>query len=328
MKDLSMLSSMSNISSPAYDSNALNKLKYQVGQSNDKQGLRQVAQQLEGVFVQMMLKSMREAIPQEGMFNSESTKMYTSLYDQQISQDLAKKGLGFADMIEKQLSANVTLEPSEMAGKTPMPLDNTDIFQSMPTQALEQVYRAIKPYQTAFESTIGKLKGLSESSTSFASKLLGPAKQATEGTGVHHLLVVAQAALESGWGKREILTGDGKPSYNLFGIKAGGNWKGPVTNIMTTEVIDGKSIKMRDNFRVYGSYVEAIQDYLRLLTESPRYAKVPQAQTPEQAAYRIQEAGYATDPDYAKKLVSIIGQLKGNGEQVAKTYTHDLSELF
>lgn len=328
MKDLSMLSSMPNISSPAYDSNALNKLKYQVGQSNDKQGLRQVAQQLEGVFVQMMLKSMREAIPQESMFNSESTKMYTSLYDQQISQDLAKKGLGFADMIEKQLSANVTLEPSEMAGKTPMPLDNTDIFQSMPTQAIEQVYRAMKPYQTAFESTIGKLKGLSESSTSFASRLLGPAKQATEGTGVHHLLVVAQAALESGWGKREILTGEGKPSYNLFGIKAGGNWKGPVTNIMTTEVIDGKSIKMRDNFRVYGSYVEAIQDYLRLLTESPRYAKVPQAQTPEQAAYRIQEAGYATDPSYAKKLVSIIGQLKGSGEQVAKTYTHDLSELF
>lgn len=97
---------------------------------------------------------------------------------------------------------------------------------------------------------------------------------------------------------------------------------------MTTEVIEGKSIKMRDNFRVYGSYVEAIQDYLRLITESPRYAKVPQAQTPEQAAYRIQEAGYATDPGYAKKLVSIIGQLKGSGEQVAKTYTHDLSDLF
>ncbi|MDM3810599.1 flagellar assembly peptidoglycan hydrolase FlgJ, partial [Proteus mirabilis] len=76
--------------------------------------------------------------------------------------------------------------------------------------------------------------------------LLGPAKLATQGTGIHHLLVVAQAALESGLGKREILTGDGKPSYNLFGIKAGLYWKGPVTNIMTTEVIDGKSLKMRD----------------------------------------------------------------------------------
>ncbi|HCT9653144.1 TPA: flagellar assembly peptidoglycan hydrolase FlgJ [Proteus mirabilis] len=328
MKELSLLSSMPNISTPAYDSNALNKLKYQVGQNADQQGLRQVAQQLEGVFVQMMLKSMREAIPQESMFNSESTKMYTSLYDQQIAQDLSKKGLGFADMIEKQLSAKVTMEPSELAGKTPMPLDSSDIFQSMPTQALGQLYRAMQPLQNAVESTVDKLKGLSESSASFAAKLLGPAKQATQGTGIHHLLVVAQAALESGWGKREILTGDGKPSYNLFGIKAGRYWKGPVTNIMTTEVIDGKSIKMRDNFRVYGSYVEAIQDYLRLLTESPRYAKVPQAKTPEQAAYHIQEAGYATDPGYAKKLVSIIGQLKGQGEQVAKTYTHDLSELF
>ncbi|WP_252516197.1 rod-binding protein, partial [Escherichia coli] len=143
---------------------------------------------------------MREAIPQEGMFNSESTKMYTSLYDQQIAQDLSQKGLGFADMIEKQLSAKVTMEPSEMAGKTPMPLDGSDIFQSMPTQALGQIYRAMQPYQNAVESTIGKLKGLSESSATFASKLLGPAKKATEGTGVHHLLVVAQAALESGWG--------------------------------------------------------------------------------------------------------------------------------
>lgn len=328
MKDLSLLSSMPNVSSPAYDSNALNKLKYQVGQNTDQQGLRQVAQQIEGVFVQMMLKSMRDAVPQEGMFNSESTKMYTSLYDQQIAQDLSKKGLGFADMIEKQLSAKVTMDPSEMAGKTPMPLDSSDIFQSMPTQALGQIYRAMQPYQNAVESTIGKLKGLSETSASFASKLLGPAKEATEGTGVHHLLVVAQAALESGWGKREILTGDGQPSYNLFGIKAGGSWNGPVTNIMTTEVIEGKTIKMRDNFRVYGSYMEGIQDYLRLITQSPRYAQVPQAQTPEQAAYRIQEAGYATDPGYAKKLVSIIGQLKGSSEQVAKTYTHDLSDLF
>lgn len=110
------------------------------------------------VFVQMMLKSMREAIPQESMFNSESTKMYTSLYDQQIAQDLSKKGLGFADMIEKQLSAKVTMEPSELAGKTPMPLDSSDIFQSMPTQALGQLYRAMQPLQNAVESTVGKLK--------------------------------------------------------------------------------------------------------------------------------------------------------------------------
>lgn len=94
MKDLSLLSSMPAMSAPAYDSNALNKLKYQVGQNADQQGLRQVAQQLEGVFVQMMLKSMRDAIPQESMFNSESTKMYTSLYDQQIAQDLSQKRLG------------------------------------------------------------------------------------------------------------------------------------------------------------------------------------------------------------------------------------------
>jgi flagellar protein FlgJ len=139
---------------------------------------------------------------------------------------------------------------------------------------------------------------------------------------------MAQAALESGWGQREIPAADGSRSYNLFGIKAGSSWDGPVTEITTTEFEEGVAKKIKARFRVYGSYMEAIGDYVKLLTNNPRYANVASASSPEQAAHALQKAGYATDPLYAKKLVSMIQQMKNAGEQVTKAYTHDLQDLF
>ena len=121
---------------------------------------------------------------------------------------------------------------------------------------------------------------------------------------------------------------DGTPSYNLFGIKAGGSWNGPVTEITTTEFEQGAAKKVKAKFRVYGSYVEAIADYVKLLTNNPRYADVAAARSPEQAAHALQRAGYATDPQYASKLVSVIQQMKNAGEQAVKAYTHDLKDLF
>ena len=123
-------------------------------------------------------------------------------------------------------------------------------------------------------------------------------------------------------------TSDGTPSYNLFGIKAGGSWNGPVTEITTTEFEQGAAKKVKAKFRVYGSYVEAIADYVKLLTNNPRYADVAAARSPEQAAHALQRAGYATDPQYASKLVSVIQQMKNVGEQAVKAYTHDLKDLF
>jgi len=139
---------------------------------------------------------------------------------------------------------------------------------------------------------------------------------------------VAQAALESGWGQREIPTADGKQSFNLFGIKAGGSWSGPTTDITTTEYTNGVAKKVQASFRVYGSYVEAITDYVKLLTNNPRYAQVTAAGTPEQAAHALQAAGYATDPNYASKLVNVIQKIKGAGAQAVKAYNTDLSKIF
>ncbi|MDE9549919.1 flagellar assembly peptidoglycan hydrolase FlgJ [Xenorhabdus bovienii] len=311
----------------AYDVNSLHSLKAKLSQE-PQQGLRQVAQELEGVFVQMMLKSMRSSLPQDGILSSDQTRFYTSMYDQQIAQDLSQKGLGFADMIVKQFS-NANNVASEQAGTVPMPLDK-EFLQTLPKQALEQFMRRTMtaPFSSAASKGSVQSKSLPVSSTDFVSMLSLPAQIASQQSGIPHLLIIAQAALESGWGQREILTAEGKPSHNLFGIKAGKHWKGAVTNIMTTEYIEGEPKKMHDSFRVYGSYREAITDYVKLLTENPRYAKVAQSTTAEQGAYSLQSAGYATDPGYAKKLVSLIQQLKSTGNQMVKAYTDDFDNLF
>jgi flagellar protein FlgJ len=117
---------------------------------------------------------------------------------------------------------------------------------------------------------------------------------------------VAHAALESGWGRAEPRFADGRASYNLFGIKAGSNWPGPVVEASTTEFVNGVAEKRVERFRAYGSYAEAFQDYARLLAQSPRYAGVVGSQNPASFALGLQRGGYATDPAYASKLESII----------------------
>ncbi|EKK5377415.1 flagellar assembly peptidoglycan hydrolase FlgJ [Morganella morganii] len=317
--------------SAAYDVQSLGSLKQQLNEK-PQEGLRQVTQQLEATFVQMMLKSMRAALPQDGLFSSDQTRMLTSMYDQQIAQNLSEKGLGFGDMMYKQLSAGN--EQDLPLRSSMMPLDDATVIQSMPQQAMAQLMRKFSSAGDTLSSPLKKVRELGLNSQNFIAKLTAPAKAASQKSGVHHLLILAQAALESGWGKREILTADGKTSHNLFGIKAGKGWEGPVTNIMTTEVINGKTIKMRDNFRVYGSYEEAIADYTRLLTENPRYHGVKQAVSPEQAAQRLHKAGYATDPGYSDKLIVLINQIRGTpaaapvASRAVQAYTLDLSDIF
>ncbi|WP_140181621.1 flagellar assembly peptidoglycan hydrolase FlgJ [Providencia stuartii] len=315
----------------AFDLQSLNGLKRELTDSPEK-GLRQVTQQLEATFVQMMLKSMRDALPQDGLFSSDQTRMLTSMYDQQIAQDLSQKGLGFGEMMYNQLKMQGNTSPLEQPMK-PFSMEDR-LIDSLPNQAMAQIVRRFAPLGDALSSPMQKVKSLSLNSQNFISQLIEPAKAASQKSGISHLLVLAQAALESGWGRREILTAEGKSSHNLFGIKAGKTWQGPTTNIMTTEVINGKSIKMRDDFRVYGSYEEAIADYINLLTENPRYRDVKHAQSPEVAARRLHQAGYATDPNYSDKLISLINQIRGHqtsdttASRAIKAYNVDLSDIF
>jgi peptidoglycan hydrolase FlgJ len=216
--------------------------------------------------------------------------------------------------------SNANAVPSETAGTSPMALDD-EVLRTLPNQALEQMIRRAVPKAPSAAP-------LSLNNGNFVARLSTPARVVSQQSGIPHQLIVAQAALESGWGQREIPAADGSPSYNLFGIKAGGSWDGPVTEITTTEFEQGAAKKIKAKFRVYGSYVEAMADYVKLLTNNPRYAGVANARSPEQAAQALQQAGYATDPQYASKLVSVIQQMKNAGEQVVKAYTHDLKDLF
>ena len=309
------------LTSAAWDAQSLNELKAKAGQ-DPAANIRPVARQVEGMFVQMMLKSMREALPKDGVFSSDSTRLYTSMYDQQIAQQMtAGKGLGLAEMMVKQMTEGQA-QPADDAPQVPMKF-SLETVTSYQNQALTQLVRKAIP--RAPESNDEPLSG---DSKDFLAQLSLPAKLASQQSGVPHHLILAQAALESGWGQRQIRRENGEPSFNIFGVKASGSWKGPTTEITTTEYENGEAKKVKARFRVYSSYLEALSDYVGLISRNPRYAAVTAAATAEQGAQALQNAGYATDPNYARKLTSMIQQLKSMSEKVSKTYSTNLDNLF
>lgn len=317
-----MLGDSKLLTSAAWDAQSLNDLKAKAG-TDPAANLRPVARQAEGMFVQMMLKSMRDALPKDGMFSSDSTRLYTSMYDQQIAQQLtAGKGLGFADMIVKQMQQAQGIGPEKQTQQVPMKFD-PETVTSYQNQAMTQMVRKAMPKPSGSGD-----EPLSGDSKDFLAQLSLPARLASEQSGVPHHLILAQAALESGWGQRQIRRENGEPSFNIFGVKASSSWKGPTTEITTTEYENGAAVKTKAKFRVYSSYLEALSDYVGLLSRNPRYAAVTQAATPEQGAQALQNAGYATDPQYARKLNGMIQQLKAMGEKVSKAYNTDIENLF
>ncbi|CRY56974.1 flagellar rod assembly protein/muramidase FlgJ [Yersinia intermedia] len=301
----------------AFDLRSLDSLKLAV-KNDASQGAEAAAKQMEGLFVQMMLKSMREASFKGGLLDSPQSDMFTSMYDQQIAQDIASSGkLGFAELIMSQLTGE-KVETGRSTGGIPVELASSLAnFKGIPVQ--------VTPQSDA--PTPARYSGAS-SSHSFISRMLAPAIKAGGQSGIPHQLIIAQAALESGWGDREILTKEGKPSHNLFGIKATSAWKGETTEITTTEYIDGVRQKVKAVFKVYPSYSEALADYTSLLSNNPRYKNISQSSSPEIAAKVLQSGGYATDPRYANKLINIIQQVKQNVGQAVNAYKTDISSLF
>ncbi len=152
---------------------------------------------------------------------------------------------------------------------------------------------------------------VSQRQADFLRQHQGTASQAELQSGIPAAFMVAQAAHESGWGRREIRNADGSSSHNLFGIKAGAGWNGPVAEVTTTEYVGGEPQKVTARFRAYASYAESFQDYARMMKDSPRYAGVVAQATsasasPQAFALGLQRAGYATDPAYADKLTRVI----------------------
>lgn len=295
---------------PLPEAREFNKLK---NTAKHLSSTERVAKQIEGLFVEMMFKSMRSASLNSGLIENDASKMFTSLHDQQIAQEVAINGqLGFADLILSQLEDDPT-SPEER-GLSDKPshsfiFDTTRIAQRAAIQPINIPSKSDSP-----GSIVER----------FISRMLLPAIEVARKSGIPHQLIIAQAALESGWGGKEILTTEGKPSHNIFAIKSTPAWTGDTTEITTTEYINGQPQKFTATFRVYSSYTEAFNDYMDLLMHNPRYRNVLHASSPEKAAKALQSTGYASDPSYAEKLISIINKIKNNASQITNAYKKDV----
>ncbi|RFP14825.1 MULTISPECIES: flagellar assembly peptidoglycan hydrolase FlgJ [unclassified Duganella] len=292
----------------------------QSAKAGSPEALKTAATQFEAMFVNMMMKSMREATPQDGMMDSQQTKMFTTMLDQQTSQNIAKKGIGLSDMLIRQLSKTAdkqALAIGNEAGDSSSGA-NGGSFGGLSSLMDAKLQRAIAAAggpgavgsvddNSAVPATNANKGSQAPHVRSFQQKLGADAEEASRATGIPAKFMLGQAALESGWGKREIKGRDGSNSHNLFGIKAGGDWKGKVVEATTTEYVNGKAQTKVERFRAYDSYSDSFKDYAKLLASNPRYEKVlASAGDASSFAHGLQKAGYATDPNYANKLTSII----------------------
>ena len=288
----------------AIDSKGLDSLR-RSARENSPEALKEAAKQFEALFLNMVMKSMREATPQESLFDNDQSRMYTSMLDQQLSQHLSNRGVGLADVLIQQLSRTLA----------PQGLPDGDAPLSQAYEAASAEGRKFNPWQPAAQSETLSAGGVKTDSSqpahvqTFLDRLGAHAEEASRTTGIPAKFMLGQAALESGWGKKEIRSIDGSTSHNLFGIKATGGWKGRVVEAMTTEYIDGVAHKRIEKFRAYDSYADSFRDYANLLRSNPRYQKVlANATDLNSFAQGLQRAGYATDPQYAAKLTRIITQ--------------------
>jgi peptidoglycan hydrolase FlgJ len=207
------------------------------------------------------------------------------MLDLQMSTQMSGLPGGLSEMILKQLERQ-TGQAASLSSDTPM-------------KALQN--------QSVGTTTVDAPKGKGSHTEQFIRKHLTAAQAAEAESGIPAAHILGQAALESGWGKREIRMPDGSSSHNLFGIKAGANWQGKVAEVTTTEYVNGTPRKVTARFRAYESYEEAFKDHSRLLSRSSRYSQtVAQADTAQGFAQGLQKAGYATDPAYANKLTQVI----------------------
>ncbi|MBM3108525.1 flagellar assembly peptidoglycan hydrolase FlgJ [Pseudomonas sp. V1] len=379
----SALASMSD--SGAYtDLNRLNSLK--VGDRDSEANLRKVAQEFESLFLNEMLKSMRSAsdvIAKDNPLNTETTKQYQQMYDQQLAVSMSREGggIGLQDVLMRQLAkqkvASVNNSPFPRFDVQPRALGATAVGVAersaeagtrndvaalnsrrlaLPGKLTDRLLAGLVPSAVTAPATtntapipgrsavvgdalvkgdwqparafaapselriygravaqppLAPAKRAFSSSDDFVATMLPMAEQAAKRIGIDPRYLVAQAALETGWGKSVMRQSDGSSSHNLFGIKATGNWQGGEARAITSEFRDGQFVKETAAFRSYDSYQDSFHDLVSLLQNNSRYKDaVGAADNPEQFAKELQKAGYATDPDYARKIISIARQLQ------------------
>ena len=259
--------------------------------------IKEAAKQFESLFMHELMKSMRQATLSSGMLDNAGSQMGTEMLDSQFSSQMAGLPGGLSEVIARHLARQLGGSDEGPAAPKAAPLSGV-------TPARDAAERAAA---RAAERATELAPELSSGQAGFVQRHLHDARGAQAQSGIPASFMVAQAAHETGWGRKEILHADGTPSFNLFGIKAGAGWTGPVAEVRTTEYVGGKPQSGVAKFRAYASYEESFADYARLMKDSPRYSPVlAQAGNAQGFAQGLQRAGYATDPAYADKLGRVI----------------------
>ncbi|MEH6564877.1 MAG: flagellar assembly peptidoglycan hydrolase FlgJ [Halopseudomonas sp.] len=360
--------SISNSSLNYTDLNSVSQLK-SGAKANSPENIRKVAEQFESLFVNMMVKSMRDAnavFAEGNPLNTPQTRHYQDMYDNQLSIHLAEsKGLGMTDALMRQLSPQSSGAAQTSGSGKAQAVEGVDQSALLARRRLaistnysEWAQRHAQQSATGTPAATGSavkdersladtwqpLRGLQASARSAASSasvqalsaetagrtrfanadefvetMLPMAEKAAARLGVDPHYLVAQAALETGWGKSIIKGSDGASSYNLFGIKSHGGWQGESASVMTTEFRNGVAGKERAAFRSYDSWEQSFEDYVNFLETNGRYQQaLSSTANPDSFFRELQQAGYATDPQYASKVSQIARKLiSESGTQLA-----------
>jgi peptidoglycan hydrolase FlgJ len=294
----------------ALDTRSLEALKARAG-TDPKGAVRETSRQFETLFMGEMVKSMRAATPTTGLMDNPGSQLGTEMLDKQLASQISARPGGLSDVIMKQLERQMGVPPGPVPGTE----SGSNAFEPLRTPLARQPVD--KPQANRVAPTPA-LKTPQAGAANFVQRHMDAARTAEASSGIPASFMVSQAALETGWGRKEIKHTDGSPSYNLFGIKAGGSWQGSVAEVPTTEFINGKATRVLAKFRAYGSYAESFSDYAQMVSSSPRYqavrkgvdavqlASAPSRDAGVAFAQNMQRAGYATDPEYAGKLSRVI----------------------
>ncbi|MBE0440281.1 MAG: flagellar assembly peptidoglycan hydrolase FlgJ [Gammaproteobacteria bacterium] len=308
---------MSQIQHTALDFKGLAELRRSATvDQKDQDTLRQVAGQFESLFVNMMLKSMRQAKLADGIFDSSQSDTFREMADQQLAMDLSSRGgIGLQEVIMRQLGGQLDskLATKPTLGDEPpfYGIDTAKIRPALASKAnvdLLQHSSTHSPSPIASSPTVEQPSDMSfDSPQQFVEKLWPMAKRAADRIGVTPDVILSQAALETGWGKHVINKANGESSFNLFNIKADSRWTGDKTSVGTVEYHNGVAIRQQAQFRSYDSYQQSFDDYVNFLQTQPRYQNaLKQTDNPEQFIEALHKSGYATDPDYADKIKRIM----------------------
>lgn len=303
-------------------------------------GLKPVTQQFEAVFLNMMLKTMRASVPESGLYDSSAMKTMGQMRDMQLAQAMSSQGIGIADVLQQQLGGRTatqgaSAESASMGALAGIPIGQprsiNDIVAEAQAQRQYGVHEAPTEHVAAghMASTASSQKESASDSPStiaslweaareklkvaphvarFLARVGDTAQRISAESGIPVRLIVAQAALETGWGRHDVKHEDGRAGHNLFGIKAVGRYADASRATTTTEYENGTPSQRQERFRAYTSDEHAMRDYARMLTSHPRYSGIA-GSTAHEGAALLQQRGYATDPHYAEKLRSIIDSL-------------------